>query len=109
MAQTALQRRLPTRLQAVLTRKAHRTPSFGGTGQKRHGSPFWRHFFEMLAAMVTGMLVTGAIFVSVVGLKTWDEVTVQYPAQALLAMAAGMTIPMVAWMLCRGYGTQERL
>jgi hypothetical protein len=39
MAQTALQRRLPTRLQAVLTRKAHRTPSFGGTGQKRHVSP----------------------------------------------------------------------
>ena len=44
----------------------------------RHLSPFWRHFLEMLAAMVVGMLVTGAIFLSIVGLKTWDEVTLQY-------------------------------
>jgi hypothetical protein len=70
----------------------------------RHLSPFWRHFLEMLAAMVVGMLVTGAIFLSIVGLKTWDEVTLQYPTQSLLAMAAGMTIPMVAWMLFRGMG-----
>jgi hypothetical protein len=50
------------------------------------------------------MIATGAVFLSVVGLKTWDQVTVQYPTQALLAMAAGMTIPMVAWMLFRGMG-----
>ena len=56
----------------------------------RHLSPFWRHFLEMLAAMVVGMLVTGAIFLSIVGLKTWDEVTLQYPTQSLLAMAAGL-------------------
>jgi hypothetical protein len=31
-------------------------------GHRRHLSPFWRHFFEMLAAMVVGMLLTGAIF-----------------------------------------------
>jgi hypothetical protein len=37
-----------------------------------HVSPFWRHFLEMVAAMVVGMLVTGAIFLSIVGLKTWD-------------------------------------
>jgi hypothetical protein len=43
----------------------------------------------------------------VVGLKTWDQVTVQYPTQALLAMAAGMTIPMVAWMLFRGMGARN--
>jgi hypothetical protein len=43
----------------------------------------------MLGAMAVGMIATGAIFVSVTGLKTWDEVTVQYPTQALLAMAAG--------------------
>jgi hypothetical protein len=73
-------------------------------GHMRHLSPFWRHFLEMLAAMVVGMLVTGAIFLSIVGLKTWNEVTLQYPTQSLLAMAAGMTIPMVAWMLFRGMG-----
>jgi hypothetical protein len=71
---------------------------------KRRISPFWRHFLEMLAAMVVGMIATGAIFLSVVGLKTWDEVTTRYPTQALLAMAVGMSVPMVAWMLYRGMG-----
>jgi hypothetical protein len=80
------------------------------TPEARHApnlTPFWRHFLEMLAAMVVGMIATGAIFVSIVGLKTWDEVTTQYPTQALLAMAAGMTIPMVAWMLFRGMGRKN--
>ena len=76
-------------------------------GHKRHLSPFWRHFLEMLAAMAVGMLATGAIFLSIVGLKTWDEVTIQYPTQALLAMAAGMSIPMAAWMLLRGMGRRN--
>jgi NhaP-type Na+/H+ or K+/H+ antiporter len=61
----------------------------------------------MLAAMAVGMIATGAVFLSIVGLKTWDRVTVQYPTQALLAMAAGMTIPMVAWMLFRGMGRRN--
>ncbi len=74
---------------------------------QRHLPSFWRHFLQMLAAMMVGMIATGAIFVSVVGLKTWDQVTLQYPAQALLAMAAGMTIPMVAWMLFRGMGRRN--
>jgi len=71
---------------------------------KGHLSPFWRHFLQMLAAMVVGMITAGAIFLTIVGAKTWDEVTVQYPTQALLAMAAGMTVPMVAWMVYRGMG-----
>jgi cytochrome bd-type quinol oxidase subunit 2 len=75
--------------------------------QRRRLSPFSRHFLEMLGAMAAGMLVTGAIFLFVVGAKTWDEVTSQYPTQALLAMAAGMTIPMVAWMLHRGMGRRN--
>lgn len=70
-------------------------------------SHFWRHFFQMLGAMTVGMIATGAIFISVVGLKTWDEVTVQYPTQCLLAMAVGMTLPMVAWMLYRGMGKRS--
>src|SRR5205823_9992802 len=74
---------------------------------KRHLPSFWRHFLEMLAAMAVGMIATGAIFLSMVGLKTWDQVLLQYPAQALLAMAAGMTIPMVAWMLFRGMGARN--
>jgi flagellar biosynthetic protein FliP len=65
-------------------------------------SPFGRHFLEMLGAMVVGMIAAGAIFVSVVGVKSWDEVTIPYPTQALLAMAVGMTLPMVLWMRHRG-------
>ena len=71
---------------------------------KRHVSPFWRHFLQMLAVMVVGMTAAGAIFLTIVGAKTWDEVTVQYPTQALLAMTAGMTVPMVTWMMYRGMG-----
>jgi hypothetical protein len=74
---------------------------------RRHVSAFWRHFLEMLAVMVAGMLATGAIFLSVVGLKTWNEVTIAYPTQALVAMAVGMTAPMVAWMLYRGMGRRN--
>jgi cytochrome bd-type quinol oxidase subunit 2 len=70
-------------------------------------SAFWPHFLQMLAAMAVGMLTTGAVFVSIVGVKTWDEVTTQYPTQSLLAMAAGMTIPMVAWMMFQGTGWKQ--
>jgi len=72
--------------------------------ERRHVSPFWRHFLEMLAVMAVGMIATGAIFLAIVGLNTWEEVTTQYATQSLLAMAAGMTVPMVAWMMYRGMG-----
>lgn len=72
-------------------------------------SSFWRHFFQMLGAMAVGMIATGAIFISVVGAKTWDEVTTQFPTQCLLAMAVGMTLPMVAWMMYRGMGKRNSL
>lgn len=71
---------------------------------RRHLPPFWRQFLQMLAVMAGGMIVAGAVLIAVVGLKTWDEVTTQYATQSLLAMVAGMTVPMVAWMLYRGMG-----
>jgi hypothetical protein len=82
----------------------HKSLSTKSPGRRLHLSPFWRHFWQMLASMAAGMIVTGAIFLSVVGLKTWDEVTTQYPTQSLVAMAVGMTVPMAAWMLYRGMG-----
>jgi hypothetical protein len=85
-------------------RSRHHAPE---VHRKRHLPAFWRHFLEMFAAMAVGMAATGAIFLSVVGLKSWDQVTLQYPTQALLAMAAGMTIPMVGWMLFRGMGPRN--
>jgi hypothetical protein len=72
---------------------------------RKHGlTPFWLHFLQMLGVMMIGMIVSGAILLTVVGLKTWDEVTTQYGTQALIAMAVGMTVPMAAWMLYRGMG-----
>jgi hypothetical protein len=73
----------------------------------RRISPFWKHFLEMMAVMVVGMLATGAIFVWVVGSTSWDEITSVYPTQALVAMAVGMTTPMVVWMLYRGMGARN--
>jgi hypothetical protein len=74
---------------------------------KRHLSHFWRCYLEMLAVMVVGMIGAGVAFVSIVGLKSWDQVTTQYPTQALLAMAVGMTIPMVVWMRHRRMGRRN--
>jgi cytochrome bd-type quinol oxidase subunit 2 len=71
---------------------------------KHHLSPFWRHFLQMLAVMMIGMIAGGAVLLTVVGVKTWEEVTTQYGSQALVVMAVGMTVPMVAWMLYRGMG-----
>jgi len=74
------------------------------TTGKHRPSPFWRHFLQMLAVMMIGMIAGGALLLSAVGLKTWEEVTTQYGTQALIVMAVGMTVPMVAWMLYRGMG-----
>src|SRR6266508_4246981 len=105
------QTRAPTEARAAAAAPAQRgSPPQARSpeaGRKRRLSPFWRHFLEMLAAMAVGMVATGAIFLSIVGLKTWDAGTIQYPTQALLAMAAGMSIPMVAWMLRRGMGRRN--
>jgi len=77
------------------------------TAGRRHVSPFWRHFLQMLAVMVVGMVVSAAIFLSLTGVTTWEEVTTQYATRSLLVMAAGMTLPMVAWMLYRGMGRKN--
>ena len=65
-------------------------------------TPFWRHYLQMVGAMTVGMIATGAVFLSVTGARTWDEVTVDHPTAALLAMAVGMTAPMVLWMAHMG-------
>jgi hypothetical protein len=74
---------------------------------KPHLSPFWRHFLQMLAVMMVGMFASAAVLVTVMGAKTWDEVTTVYGTQALLVMAVGMTVPMTAWMLYRGMGRKN--
>jgi cytochrome bd-type quinol oxidase subunit 2 len=73
----------------------------------RRVSPFWRHYMQMAAVMALGMFATGAILLVASGAETWEQVTTRYPNQALLGMAAGMTLPMVAWMLLRGMGRRN--
>ena len=77
------------------------------TAGERHVSPFWRHFLQMLAVMMVGMVVSAAIFVSFTGATSWTEVTTQYATRSLLVMAAGMSVPMLAWMLHRGMGSKN--
>jgi hypothetical protein len=54
--------------------------------------------------MVAGTIATGLIFASVIGFSSYGQVTVRYPWQILLAIAAGMSLPVVAWTLARGMG-----
>lgn len=73
---------------------------------RRHLSPFVRHFLQMFGVMVTGMLVAATVFLTILGM-TWDEATLKHPQASLLVIAAGMTLPMVAWMLRMGMGVRN--
>lgn len=69
---------------------------------------FVRHYLEMAAIMGSGMFASAFIFMialnfAVEGDITWEEALVDYPAHALLAVAIGMSLPMIPWMLHRGH------
>ena len=70
---------------------------------ERHLSPFWRHFWQMFAVMMAGMIGSAAIFLTVVQMD-WEGATASHPVASLLVIVAGMTVPMAAWMLYRGMG-----
>jgi hypothetical protein len=71
----------------------------------------WRHFvrcyIEMNIVMLVGMSVAIKLFTTAVGALiepiTWQDALVVYPAQALLVMSIGMTLPMIAWMKHRRF------
>ena len=96
-----------------LAREGHGTK--GGTmttGTANHRaprlrlSPFRHHLLEMFGVMVAGMVVAAATFLTIVGM-TWDEATIEHPLASLLVVAAGMTVPMILWMLHRGMGRRN--
>jgi cytochrome bd-type quinol oxidase subunit 2 len=60
----------------------------------------------MLAVMMVGMVTSAAIFLTIIGME-WEEATRAYPTASLLVVAAGMTVPMTAWMLHRGMGQKN--
>jgi hypothetical protein len=65
--------------------------------------PFLRHYLEMVAAMVVGMVVLGAAVRGVLALAGL-EFPAQYPELLALEMAVDMSVGMVAWMRHRGHG-----
>lgn len=72
------------------------------TTSTRH---FIRHYLEMIAAMIAGMIVIGIPAegaLHLIGSSTAD-LQDHAPAVALLGMATMMTIPMVALMRYRGH------
>jgi flagellar biosynthetic protein FliP len=67
---------------------------------------FIRHYLEMVAAMLLGMVILGLPIVGLLELfgSGLGEAEESAPAAYLLVMAATMTAPMVAWMRHRGHG-----
>lgn len=72
-----------------------------------HREHFWRHFLEMLGVMLAGMFAAGYILVRASGFSNWNDTIAAYPTLSLLVMTAGMSLPMVAWMLFRGMGRRN--
>jgi len=63
---------------------------------------FVRHFLEMAAAMMVGMIAGGASFLIAVGM-TADQALQQHAIAFVVVQAVGMTTVMVAWMRRRGH------
>jgi hypothetical protein len=70
--------------------------------------PFWLHFVQMLGVMAAGMVGSAAIFLTIVGMD-WEQATVTHATTSLLVIAAGMSVPMAAWMLYRGMGWKNTI
>jgi uncharacterized membrane protein YhaH (DUF805 family) len=68
-------------------------------------SRFWRHFVEMVIAMVVGMAVLGFPFRAILGSfgYTRDEAFDRFPEIVCLVMTFNMAVGMVAWMRLRGH------
>jgi hypothetical protein len=67
------------------------------TGQPHRAHGFGRHLLEMGLAMMVGMFVSGAIFLSAVGM-TAEEAMREHAVLFVVLQALGMTVAMVAWM-----------
>lgn len=67
------------------------------TGQAHNAHGFGRHLIEMGLAMMAGMIVSAAIFLTAVGM-TADEGMREHAVLFVVLQALGMTVAMVAWM-----------
>jgi hypothetical protein len=69
--------------------------------------PFLRHYLEMVAAMLAGMLVLGGAVRGVLALAGLEYPT-RYPELVALEMAVEMSVGMVAWMRRRHVRSPRR-
>jgi hypothetical protein len=69
---------------------------------------FLRHYLEMVAAMLVGMMVVGAVVRGVLALAGL-ELPARYPELVALEMAFDMSVGMVIWMRHRGHGWASAL
>ena len=67
------------------------------TGRAHHAHGFGRHLLEMGLAMMVGMLVSAAIFLTAVG-ETAAQGMREHAVLFVVLQAVGMTVAMVAWM-----------
>jgi hypothetical protein len=67
------------------------------TGPAHHAHGFGRHLLEMGLAMVVGMMLSAAIFLTAVGM-TAEEGMREHAVLFVVLQALGMTVAMVAWM-----------
>src|SRR5581483_1668050 len=68
----------------------------------RHARGFLRHLLEMGLAMMVGMIVSAAVFLTAVG-ETAAEGMREHAVLFVVLQALGMTAAMVAWMRHRGH------
>jgi hypothetical protein len=66
-------------------------------GRAHHGHGFVRHLLEMGLAMMVGMVVSAAIFLTAVGM-TAEQGMREHAVLFVVLQALGMTVAMVAWM-----------
>jgi hypothetical protein len=95
-------------------KQARTTPVRPGNGRPTRGGGtharwrFLRHYLEMVAAMLVGMVVLGAALRGVLALAGL-AFPAQHPELAALEMAFDMSAGMVVWMRHRGHGWASTL
>ena len=101
MASTGVSHEGPARTDHEATRR--RLTTHGDHVPRQ--SHFWRHFVQMVIAMVVGMAVLGFPFRAVLGSfgYTRNEALDRFPEIVCLVMTFNMAVGMVAWMRLRGH------
>jgi hypothetical protein len=77
--------------------------------QRRSWLRFLRHYLEMMAAMLVGMLLLGGAVRAILAVAAVDYSVDRHPEIVILEMAVSMSAGMVVWMRHRGHGWASTL